>query len=186
MDNLNTFIQGKYNKDGALALEPFRIGDKVRHTQNDYKREVFNGETGTIISFDEEDETLRVDFGNKIITYEKQDLADLVLAYCSTVHASQGSEYKVCYVILDDTAVNDYLFIRRLLYTAVSRGKEKVYILSKPYLLDNCITNTNYKPRITKLKNFLKGIAKSISVLPDLYRRAVPNIAHYNEALQGY
>jgi exodeoxyribonuclease V alpha subunit len=155
MDNLNTFIQGKYNKDGALTLEPFRIGDKVRHTQNDYKREVFNGETGTIISFDEEDETLRVDFGNKIITYEKQDLADLVLAYCSTVHASQGSEYKIVFVILDDTSVNDFLHIRRLLYTAISRGKQKVYLLSKPYLVDKCIENNVYRPRITKLKEFL-------------------------------
>jgi ATP-dependent exoDNAse (exonuclease V) alpha subunit len=155
MDNLNTFIQGKYNKDGALTLEPFRIGDKVRHTQNDYKREVFNGETGTIISFDEEEETLRVDFGNKIITYEKQDLADLVLAYCSTVHASQGSEYKIVFVILDDTSVNDFLHIRRLLYTAISRGKQKVYLLSKPYLVDKCIENNVYRPRITKLKDFL-------------------------------
>ena len=158
MDNLNTFIQNKYNKDGVLTLEPFRIGDKVRHTQNDYKRDVYNGETGTIVSFDEEDETLRVDFGNKFVTYEKQDLADLVLAYCSTVHASQGSEYKVVFVILDDTSVNDYLHIRRLLYTAISRGKQKVYLLSKPYLVDKCIENNTYRPRITKLKEYLSEV----------------------------
>ena len=158
MDNLNTFIQNKYNKDGVLTLEPFRIGDKVRHTQNDYKRDVYNGETGTIVSFDEEDETLRVDFGNKFVIYEKQDLVDLVLAYCSTVHASQGSEYKVVFVILDDTSVNDYLHIRRLLYTAISRGKQKVYLLSKPYLVDKCIENNTYRPRITKLKEYLSEV----------------------------
>lgn len=158
MDNINTFIQNKYNKDGMLTLDPFRIGDKVRHTQNDYQRDVYNGETGTIISFDEEDESLRVDFGNKIITYEKQDLVDLVLAYCSTVHASQGSEYKAVFVILDDTSVNDFLHIRRLLYTAISRGKKKVYLLSKPYLVDKCIQNDSYRPRITKLKDYLSKV----------------------------
>ena len=158
MDSLNTYIQNKYNKDGVLTLEPFRLGDKVRHTQNDYKRDVYNGETGTITSFDEEDETLSVDFGNKIVVYEKQDLADLVLAYCSTVHASQGSEYKAVFVILDDTSVNDFLHIRRLLYTAMSRGKQKVYVLSKPYLVDKCIQNNSYRPRITKLEEFLKEV----------------------------
>ena len=86
---------------------------------------------------------------------QKQDLADLVLAYCSTVHASQGSEYKIVFVILDDTSVNDFLHIRRLLYTAISRGKQKVYLLSKPYLVDKCIENNVYRPRITKLKEFL-------------------------------
>lgn len=156
MNNLNEFIQSNYNKDGALTVEPYRIGDKVRHTQNNYKKDVFNGETGTIVGFDEEDETIRVDFGNKFITYDKQDLAELTLAYCSTVHASQGSEYKVVFVILDDTAVNDFLHIRRLLYTAVSRGKEKVYVLSKPYLVDKCINNDSYRPRITKLSEYLK------------------------------
>lgn len=156
MNNLNEFIQSNYNKDGALAVEPYKIGDKVRHTQNNYKKDVFNGETGTIVGFDEEDETIRVDFGNKFITYDKQDLAELTLAYCSTVHASQGSEYKVVFVILDDTAVNDFLHIRRLLYTAVSRGKEKVYVLSKPYLVDKCINNDSYRPRITKLSEYLK------------------------------
>ena len=156
MENLNSFIQNKYNKDGVLTIEPYRIGDKVRHTQNNYKKDVYNGETGTIISYDEEEELMTVDYGNKVICYDKQDAIELTLSYVSTVHASQGSEYKVVFVILDDTSVNDFLLIRRLLYTAVSRGKKKVYILTKPYLVDKCITNDSYRPRITKLKEFLK------------------------------
>ena len=157
MENLNSFIQNKYNKDGVLTIEPYRIGDKVRHIQNNYKKDVYNGETGTIISYDEEEELMTVDYGNKIICYDKQDVVELTLSYVSTVHASQGSEYKVVFVILDDTSVNDFLLIRRLLYTAVSRGKKKVYILTKPYLVDKCITNDSYRPRITKLKEFLKN-----------------------------
>lgn len=159
MDNMNTFIQNAYNKDGAITVEPYRIGDKVRHTQNNYKKGVFNGETGTIVSYNEEDEDLiTVDYGDKFIEYTNKDIDELTLSYCSTVHSSQGSEYKVVYVILDDTSVNDFLHIRRLLYTAVSRGKQKVYILTKPYLVDRCIQNNSYRPRITKLAEFLKEV----------------------------
>ena len=157
MENLNSFVQNKYNANGALTIEPYRMGDKVRHTQNNYKKDVYNGETGTIIRYDDEDEMMLVDFGNKVICYDKQDVAELTLSYVSTVHASQGSEYKVVFVILDDTSVNDFLLIRRLLYTAVSRGKQKVYILTKPYLVDKCIQNNSYRPRITKLKEYLQN-----------------------------
>ena len=155
MDSLNVLLQLAYNANGEEITEPYRLGDRVRHTVNDYKKNVFNGETGIIKGFDEEDGVILVNYPDKVIQYENSDLYELTLSYCSTVHASQGSEYKVCYVILDDTAVNDYLFIRRLLYTAVSRGKQKVYILAKPYLLDKCITNASYRPRLTKLKDFL-------------------------------
>ena len=156
MENLNKFLQEKYNIDGELIIEPYRMGDKVRHTQNNYKKDVYNGETGTIIKYDEEDEIMTVDFGNKIICYDKQDVIELTLSYVSTVHSSQGSEYKIVFVILDDTSVNDFLLIRRLLYTAVSRGKKKVYILTKPYLVDKCVQNDSYRPRITKLKEYLE------------------------------
>ena len=157
MDNLNKFIQENYNAEGKLTIEPYKMGDKVRHTQNNYKKDVYNGETGTIITYDSDLEELMVDYGNKTIWYNKEDIAEVTLSYVSTVHASQGSEYKVVFVILDDTSVNDFLLIRRLLYTAVSRGKKKVYILAKPYLVDKCIQNNSYRPRITKLKEFLKN-----------------------------
>ena len=155
MNNLNLALQSAYNENGKKLLEPYRIGDRVRHTQNNYKKDVYNGETGVITGVTE-DEDIIVDYGNKVIYYDNTDIEELTLSYCSTVHASQGSEYETCFVILDDTAVNNFLFIRRLLYTAVSRGKKKVYILTKPYLVDQCIENDNYKPRITKLKEFLK------------------------------
>lgn len=153
MNNLNKILQEAQNSEGMEMIEPYRIGDRVRHTQNNYAKEVYNGETGIIIGT--EDDEIVVDYGYKKIKYNSMDIDELSLAYCSTVHASQGSEYKVCFVILDNTAVNDFLFIRRLLYTAVSRGREKVYILTNPYLVDKCIENNVYKPRVTKLKEFL-------------------------------
>lgn len=156
IENLNIFLQESYNPDGRITIEPYKLGDKVRHIQNNYKKEVFNGETGVITQYFEDSEEMIVDFGNKIITYDKEDVVELTLSYAATVHSSQGSEYKTVFVILDDTSVNDFLLIRRLLYTAVSRGKKKVYILTKPYLVDKCIQNDSYRPRITKLREFLE------------------------------
>ena len=156
MNNLNTILQKEMNAKGRETLEGYRIGDKVRHTQNNYKKGVFNGETGIVYSYDDEEDELVVDYGDRYVPYNHLDIDELMLCYCSTVHASQGSEYKVVFVILDDTSVNTFLHIRRLLYTAVSRGKQKVYILTKPYLVDHCINNDSYRPRITKLKDFLK------------------------------
>ena len=158
MNNLNIILQQEMNAKGRKALEGYRVGDKVRHTQNNYDKDVFNGETGVIVSFDTEEDEMLVDYGNKVIPYNRLDVVELTLSYCSTVHASQGSEYKIVFVILDDTSVNSFLHIRRLLYTAVSRGKKKVYILTKPYLVDKCIENDSYRPRITKLKEFLRGV----------------------------
>ena len=156
MNNLNAILQSEMNSKGRETLEGYRIGDKVRHTQNNYKKGVFNGETGIVHSYDDDEDELVVDYGDRYVPYNHLDIDELMLCYCSTVHASQGSEYKVVFVILDDTSVNSFLHIRRLLYTAVSRGKQKVYILTKPYLVDHCINNDSYRPRITKLKDFLK------------------------------
>ena len=156
MNNLNTVLQQEINGKTPEAMEGFRVGDKVRHTQNNYKKEVFNGETGVVYSFNSEEDVLRVEYADKFIDYSRLDINELTLSYASTVHASQGSEYKVVFVILDKTAINDFLHIRRLLYTAVSRGKIKVYILTHPYLVDKCIENNTYRPRVTKLREFLK------------------------------
>lgn len=167
MNVLNTLLQQEINGKTPEAMEGFRIGDKVRHTQNNYKKDVFNGETGIVYSFDSEEDILRVEYADKFVDYSRLDINELTLSYVSTVHASQGSEYKVVFVILDDTSVNNFLHIRRLLYTAVSRGKSKVYILTKPYLVDRCIENDTYRPRITKLKDFLN--AKPIDDFTTVY-----------------
>lgn len=160
MNNLNTMLQTIYQEklEGKKVIEPYRMGDKVRHIQNNYKKDVYNGETGVIVAA--EDNEILVDFGNKKRAYEGADLEELTLSYASTVHASQGSEYAAVFVILDDTAVNNFLHTRRLLYTAVSRGKQKVYILTKPFLVDRCIENKSYRPRITKLKEMLASLKK--------------------------
>ena len=77
-------------------------------------------------------------------------------AYASTCHKSQGAEYPVVFVVLEDK-YNGLLLNRKLLYTAVSRGKKKVYVYSMGRALEYCISNTYEVPRITKLKSFLNS-----------------------------
>ena len=164
--NLNKFISDfntNYRSDLGYAKD-----DKVMQVRNDYSNNVFNGECGIVYSVT--DDSLRVayreDTGNilagttpsdlgHIVSYDEKNLVDLMLAYASTCHKSQGAEYSVVFVILDDSTGN-FLLTRKLLYTAVSRGKKKVYIYASPGCLSKCIKNTSEVPRITKLSWLLR------------------------------
>lgn len=159
MNNLNSLIQDEYNAEGMVAVEPFRIGDKVRHTVNNYELDVFNGDTGYINGFDldsPDEDTFTVKYPGKPcpISYNKELAADLILSYASTVHASQGSEYAVVYVLMDHE-VSTGLLIRKLAYTAVTRAKLKCYILSIDNSINVAINNNYFKPRLTKLSEFI-------------------------------
>src|SRR5262249_15946474 len=102
----------------------FRTGDKVLQTENDYKKEVFNGDIGRIRSIDREDEMLTVDFDGRGVVYEFSELDELALAYATTIHKSQGSEYPAVVIPLH---TQDFMLLQRnLLYTAITRGKKLV------------------------------------------------------------
>lgn len=143
-------IVNPYSED--LSTFGFMLHDKVMHTKNNYKKYVFNGETGIVSRV--EDDTLYVQYDGRVVEYTSEDIDELQLAYSSTVHKSQGSEYKVTFVIVDNE-VSSYLLNRKILYTAISRGKEKVYLLAKKGCVDACINNDYYEERYTKLKSFL-------------------------------
>ena len=155
-NNINKLISDKVNKNKPDILFNFKLGDKVMQIVNNYDKDVFNGETGVVSSISD---TLKVDFDGNIVEYEYENLDELILAYSCSVHKSQGSEYPVVFVVLDDSQTG-FLLLRKILYTAVSRGKQKVYIYSKPYCVDRCVNNSYYKERITKLKEFLKQYRK--------------------------
>ena len=91
---------------------------------------------------------------DKTVTYSSKNISDITLAYANTCHKAQGSEYSVVFVILDG-GLGNFLLTRRLLYTAVSRGKKKVYIYSTPGCVSRCIKNTYETPRVTKLKDMI-------------------------------
>ena len=177
--NLNKFIS-EFNNNFRSDLG-YAKDDKVMQIRNDYSSNVFNGECGTVTlaTDDMVKVAFREDFESKeagtvpnalghIITYDEKNLIDLMLAYASTCHKSQGAEYSVVFVILDD-ATGNFLLTRKLLYTAASRGKKKVYIYASPGCLSKCIKNTSEVPRITKLSWLLKQNSYNKPINTDIF-----------------
>lgn len=151
------------NKKEDEDIFPFQVGDKVRHTINNYDLDVYNGEVGVVQSIKlatdadniECKDLLVVDYGDRFVTYDKFNVGELTLAYASTVHASQGSEYDCVFVVLDNE-ISNILLVRKIVYTAITRAKKKCYILSMNGCVNTAISNNHYKERLTKLCDFIK------------------------------
>lgn len=164
VNNVNNVLRDRINKNKSSDDDvfPFLIGDKVRHTINNYDLDVFNGEVGIVVDIikaedinnDQNKDLLVVDFGDKIIHYDKFNYNELTLSFASTVHSSQGSEYDIVYVILDNE-ISNILMVRKIVYTAMTRAKKKCYIISVDGCVNVAISNNHYKERLTKLKDFL-------------------------------
>ena len=130
----------------------YAINDKVMHIRNNYQKDVFNGEVGTVVT--RTDDEIAVDYDGKLVTYTHEDIDELQLAYSTTIHKSQGSEYPVTFVVVSDET-STFLLIRKIIYTALSRGKSKVYLFGSRGCVQECIQNDYYEPRYTKLKEFI-------------------------------
>ena len=150
--NLNKVLSGFINKNIPNEDFGYRLSDKVIQLVNNYDFDIFNGETGIVDSFTDDNEMI-VQYDSKKVLYNVEDSDQIALANVITVHKSQGSEYPVIFIVLDDSS--NFLLIRKILYTGISRGKSKVYIYSKLGLVRKCVENNYYKQRITNLKNFI-------------------------------
>lgn len=130
---LNTALQQALNPRPSAFIEyggqRFGVGDRVLQTRNDREREVYNGDQGLVVAADSEDGVLSVDFDGNTVEYERAALADLQLAFATTVHKSQGSEFPC--VVLALAKEHYMLLSRRLVYTALTRGKRQVIIVSE-------------------------------------------------------
>lgn len=152
VENLNLMLQEqlnpKKNQDELkYSSQTFRIGDKVMHIRNNYQKNVFNGDIGFIQDIN--NEKLTVDYFDHIVTYEKNELNELTLAYASSVHKSQGSEYKVVIIPL---STSHYIMLQRnLLYTAITRAKQKVIIIGSKKALMTAIQSNRTQKRYTLL-----------------------------------
>lgn len=152
VENLNLMLQEqlnpKKNQDELkYSSQTFRVGDKVMHIRNNYQKNVFNGDIGFIQ--DVNNEKLTVDYFDHIVTYEKNELNELTLAYASSVHKSQGSEYKVVIIPL---STSHYIMLQRnLLYTAITRAKQKVIIIGSKKALITAIQSNRTQKRYTLL-----------------------------------
>ena len=118
---------------GELRVERFGstygIGDKVMQVENDYDKEVYNGDLGVVGSIDPEGSEMVIEFDGRSVTYGFGELDEVVLAYATTIHKSQGSEYPA--VVIPLTTQHYPMLQRNLLYTAVTRGKRLVVIVGQ-------------------------------------------------------
>lgn len=156
---LNNALQAAINPDGepikrAYGLE-FREGDRVMQIKNNYDNDVFNGDTGTITRVDREADELWVDFGTGTeIRYERAAFGELDLAYATTVHKSQGSEYPA--VVIPIHKSQFLLLQRQLLYTAVTRAKKLCFVIGDPAAVMMAVRNQPSDNRYTRLRELLR------------------------------
>ena len=159
--HLNRCLQGWLNEQGP-SLERgdriFREGDKVMQIRNNYDKEVFNGDVGFIRTLDVPARSVEVRFDDRLVSYETDELDELVLAYAVTVHKSQGSEYPV--VILPMHGQHFMLLRRNLLYTAVTRGKRLVIIIGSERALRMAIERNDMNRRHSKLKERVQQVVQ--------------------------
>ncbi len=153
---LNNLLQQKFNhnfKNPNLTIHKFgndfSVGDKVIQTINNYDKEVFNGDIGRIDAIDLEDGSLLINFDNRAVSYDFDELDEINLAYAITIHKAQGSEYPA--VIIPICMHHYTLLQKNLIYTAVTRGKSLVIVVGEVKALAIAVKNIGYQ-RITKLK----------------------------------
>jgi len=142
----------------------FRVGDKVMVTKNDYKKEVFNGDIGFIQQIHYDSRNLEVAFDEKRLRFDFDELDKLTLAYAISIHKSQGSEYRVVIVIVSQRHLP---FVdRNLIYTAVTRGQEQVFLLADPQALQTALVSREGQKRWEKLTEHLAR-ARPKAIRPD-------------------
>jgi exodeoxyribonuclease V alpha subunit len=157
--NLNLQLQGALNPGSAgiktLAGE-FRPGDKVIQLRNNYDKNLFNGDIGTIRAVNAAAGEIRADFDGDSHTFTRGEMGDLALAYAISIHKSQGSEYPV--VIIPLLKAHFMMLQRNLLYTAITRGRRKVFIVGEPAAYAMAVRNGESKLRVTHLRDKLAAL----------------------------
>jgi exodeoxyribonuclease V alpha subunit len=156
---LNLELQKALNPPGQLRLErfgwTFGPGDKVMQIENDYDKEVYNGDLGFITSIDLELGSLVIDFDGRAVTYQAAELDRVVLAYATTIHKSQGSEYPA--VVIPVTTQHFPMLQRNLIYTGITRGKRLVVLVGQKKALAIAVRNVEARRRWSKLREWLSA-----------------------------
>jgi exodeoxyribonuclease V alpha subunit len=142
---LNGASEPKVTRYGSI----YAPGDKVIQQMNNYDKEVFNGDIGTVVSIDVEESLLQIKFDDRIVDYEFNELDEISLAYAISIHKAQGSEYPAVVIPL---AMQHYMLLERnLLYTGVTRGKQLVVMIAQPKALAMAVKNQRSQRRVTNL-----------------------------------
>jgi exodeoxyribonuclease V alpha subunit len=163
--NLNVELQKALNPNPAQKVERFgwlfATNDRLMQTENDYDREVFNGDLGEVKRIDEESETVIVAFDGREIAYSFGELDVLVPAYAMTIHKSQGSEYPA--VVIPLVTQHYVMLARNLLYTGVTRAKRLVVLVGQRRALAMAVKTKQNRARHTKLREWLAGALRGMA-----------------------
>lgn len=155
---LNAALQTALNPSGAFLERRgirYRVGDKVMQTKNDYEREVYNGDLGVVVGLSAPDLQLTVRFDERDVVYEDVALDLLTLAYATSIHKSQGSEYPAIVVPL--LTAHFVMLSRNLVYTAVTRAKRLCVLVADPRALRVALGETRREERLTRLAERLRA-----------------------------
>ena len=156
---LNLGLQAALNRSGASepAVERFgftyRVGDKVMQVENNYDRDTFNGDLGFISGIDEEEAEIMVDFDGRSVRYPYGELDELTLAYATTIHKSQGSEYPA--VVIPVVTQHYTMLQRNLLYTGLTRGRRLVVLVGQRKAVGIAVRGVQGRRRWSKLRELL-------------------------------
>lgn len=157
--NLNAVLQDALNpseisiKYGGIF---YKLGDKVMQIKNNYDKNVFNGDIGRITQMDMEDRTLIINFDGNEVSYDATELDEVVLAYATTVHKSQGSEYKI---VIAPFTIQHYMMLQRnLLYTCITRAKKIMILVGTKKAIGMAVRNNKIIKRNTKLAERLPNV----------------------------
>ncbi|MBG1264472.1 ATP-binding domain-containing protein, partial [Nostoc commune] len=157
--NLNTVLQQLINPPSPDKVEInrggnlLREGDRIIQLTNDYNREVFNGDLGIILTIDTVEQEVTVQYGERTVVYDYADLNEIALAWCVTIHKSQGSEYPV--VILPIYMQHYMMLTRNLFYTGLTRAKKLAIVVGAKKAISLAVRSTDDQRRYTRLQQRL-------------------------------
>jgi len=153
---MNLLLQSALNPSPETvryAGNVYRLGDKVMQIRNNYDKNVFNGDMGIISVIDREDGTVTVRFDGTPVVYEVSELDEVMLAYATTVHKAQGSEYPI---VVAPISMQHYMMLQRnLLYTCVTRAKKVLVLVGSKKAIALAVANNRIRKRNTRLSERL-------------------------------
>ncbi|WP_032112544.1 ATP-dependent RecD-like DNA helicase [Candidatus Paracaedibacter symbiosus] len=159
--SLNIELQKALNPPSEKSLQKFgswySVGDKVMQIENNYQKEVYNGDIGIIQQINEEGGEVLIDFEGKKVAYDMHELDEIILAYAMTIHKSQGSEYPV--VIIPLLTQHYPMLKKNLVYTGITRGKKLVILVGQKKALAISVNNKNVQKRWSMLEGHLKALS---------------------------
>ena len=157
---LNQLLQERLNRKNAEHClrrtgYTYCLEDRVMQIRNDYDKDVYNGDIGTVVRVDAADRALSVRFDNREVLYDQTELDELVLAYATTIHKAQGAEYPV---VVMPVLMNHYMMLQRnLIYTGITRAKKAVVLVGSKKALALAISREQVSRRNSFLAQRLRG-----------------------------